>query len=168
MLSRRPDRSGADTILAMSGIDGRPGRRLESENELADVVRAMRTIAVLGIKGDDRLDESAYSIPAMLQARGYRILPVNPTIRQSLGETAYPDLASVREPFDVLDVFRRIDAIPGHVDELLALPADRRPRVVWLQSGIRHDEATERLLAAGIDVVQDRCLGVYASRYAPR
>ena len=152
----------------MNETDGRPGRRLESEKELAEVVRSMRTIAVLGMKGDDRLNESAYSIPAMLQARGYRVLPVNPTIRRSLGETAYPDLASVREPFDVLDVFRRIDAVPGHVDEVLALPAEHRPRVVWLQSGIRHDEATEQLLAVGIDVVQDRCLGVYTSRYAQR
>lgn len=152
--------------MSESGV--RPGRRLESEEELAEVVRSMRTIAVLGMKGDDRLDESAYSIPAMLQARGYRVLPVNPKIARSLGEPAYPDLASVTERYDVLDVFRRIEAIPGHVDELLALPAERRPRVVWLQSGIRHDAATERLLAAGIDVVQDRCLGVYASRYARR
>jgi predicted CoA-binding protein len=146
----------------------RRGRRLASEDELAEVVRAMRTIAVLGIKGDDRQDESAYSIPAMLQARGFRILPVSPKLERVLGETAFPDLAYVAEPYDVLDVFRRAEAIPGHVDEILALPAERRPKVVWLQSGIRHDEATERLLDAGIDVVQDRCLGVYASRYAGR
>ncbi|HEX9799555.1 MAG TPA: CoA-binding protein [Thermoanaerobaculia bacterium] len=142
------------------------GRRLESEADLAAVVRSLRTIAVVGMKGEDQLDESAYSIPAMLQARGLRVIPVNPTIARSLGETAYPDLASVPEPFDVVDLFRRADAVPGHVEQILALPAARRPRVVWLQSGIRHDAATERLLAAGIDVVQDRCLGVYASRYA--
>lgn len=142
------------------------GRRLTEEEDLAVVVRSMKTIAVLGMKGDDRADESAYSIPAMLQARGFRVIPVNPKISGSLGETAYPDLASVPEPFDLVDVFRRIDAIPGHVEQILALPTERRPRVVWLQSGIHHDDATERLLAAGIDVVQDRCLGVYASRYA--
>lgn len=146
----------------------RRGRRLASEDELAEVVRGMRTVAVLGIKGEDRQDESAFSIPAMLQARGFRILPVSPKLERVLGETAFPDLAHVAEPYDVLDVFRRPEAIPGHVDEILALPAAHRPQVVWLQSGIRHDEATERLLAAGIDVVQDRCLGVYASRYAKR
>lgn len=144
------------------------GRRLASEDELAEVVRSMRTVAVLGIKGEDRQDESAFSIPAMMQARGFRILPVSPKLERVLGETAFPDLARVAEPYDVLDVFRRPEAIPGHVDEILALPAERRPKVVWLQSGIRHDEATERLLDAGIDVVQDRCLGVYVSRYAKR
>jgi predicted CoA-binding protein len=66
---------------------------------------------------------------------------------------------------DVLDVFRRSDAIPELADQLLALPAERRPRTVWLQSGIRHDESAERLAAAGMKVVQDRCLGVYARRY---
>jgi predicted CoA-binding protein len=126
----------------------------------------MRTIAVVGMKGEDQLDAAAYSIPAMLQARGFRVVPVNPTIASSLGEKAYPRLAEVPEPFDLVDVFRRAEAIPALVDEILALPADRRPRVVWLQTGIRHDAATERLLAAGVDVVQSRCLGVYASRYA--
>jgi predicted CoA-binding protein len=65
-------------------------------------------------------------------------------------------------------VFRRPAAIPDHVDEILALPAERRPKVVWLQSGIRHDEATARLLEVGIDVVQDACLGVFVSRYGRR
>lgn len=152
----------------MSDPVQRRGRRLASEDELAEVVRAMRTVAVLGIKGDDRQDESAFSIPAMLQARGFRILPVSPKLERVLGETAFPDLAHVAEPYDVLDVFRRPEAIPGHVDEILALKAEHRPKLVWLQSGIRHDAATERLLDAGIDVVQDRCLGVYASRYAKR
>ena len=67
---------------------------------------------------------------------------------------------------DVLDVFRRSDAIPALADRLIALPAERRPRTVWLQTGIRHDAAAGRLAAAGMRVVQDRCLGVYAKRYA--
>jgi len=144
------------------------GRRLESEGELAAVVRAMRAVAVVGMKGADRPDEPAFEIPQRLQQLGFRVLPVNPGLASALGERAWPDLASVPDPFDVVDVFRRIEAIPGVADAVLALPAERRPRVVWLQSGIRHDEATERLTAAGIDVVQDRCLGVYAGRYAPR
>jgi hypothetical protein len=153
-------------LAPVDAPDVRCGRRLESEEELAAVVRSMRTIAVVGMKGEDQLDESAYSIPAMLQARGFRVIPVNPTITSSLGERAYPRLADVPEPFDVVDVFRRPEAVPAHVDEILALAPERRPRAVWLQTGIRHDAATERLLAAGIDVVQDRCLGVYTSRYA--
>jgi len=146
----------------------KPGRIIEDEDGLAEIVRGMRSVAVLGMKGDDRQDESAYSIPAMLQARGVRVIPVNPTISRSLGERAYPDLAAVAESYDVLDVFRRSSNVPRHVDEILALPRERRPRVVWLQSGIRDDEAAGRLIAAGIDVVQDRCLGVYTSRYGSR
>jgi predicted CoA-binding protein len=146
----------------------RRGRRLESEEELAAAVRAMRTIAVVGMKSEDQVDAAAYSMPAMMQAIGYRIVPVNPTIAGACGERAWPDLGSVPDRFDLVDVFRRADAIPGVVGQVLALPAGRRPEVVWLQSGIRHDAATEPLLAAGIDVVSDRCLGIYASRYGRR
>jgi len=151
----------------MSEPNAKQGRLVQEEEELAAIVRGMRTVAVVGMKGDDRPEESAVSIPAMLQQRGYRVIPVNPKLASSLGERAWPDLASVPEPFDLVDVFRRPDAIPGLADQILALPPERRPEVVWLQSGIRHDEAAARLAAAGIDVVQDRCLGVYASRYAP-
>jgi predicted CoA-binding protein len=141
------------------------GRSLEREEDLAAAVRAMRTVAVVGMKGDDRPDEPAFAIPQRLQQLGFRVLPVNPKLEHALGERACPDLAAVAEPFDVVDVFRRSDAIPEVADAVLALPPERRPKIVWLQTGIRHDTAAERLLAAGIDVVQDRCLGVYAGRY---
>lgn len=125
----------------------------------------MEVIAVLGAKSDRETEGPAVSIPRMLQQRGCRIIPINPQLDETLGERCYPDLASVPERFDVVDVFRRPAAIPDHVDEIVALPPERRPKVVWLQSGIRHDEATERLLEIGIDVVQDACLGVLASRF---
>ena len=144
------------------------GRRLSSEEELAAVVHSMRTIAVVGMKGEDRPDEPAFEIPQRLQQLGFRVLPVNPKLAAALGERAWPDLAAVPERFDVVDVFRRSEAIPEVADAVLALPPERRPRVVWLQSGIRHAEAAERLTAAGLDVVEDRCLGVYAGRYARR
>jgi len=145
-----------------------PGRLVEEEDDLAAIVRGMRTLAVLGMKGEEQSDEPAYAIPQMLSQRGFKIIPVNPKLTAELGQKAYPDLASVPEPFDLLDVFRRSDAIPEVAGQVLALPPERRPRVVWLQSGIRHDEAARSLVAAGLDVVQDRCLGVYASRYARR
>lgn len=144
------------------------GRRIEAEEDLASIVRAMRTVAVLGMKGEDRPDEPALEIPRLLMQRGCRVIPVNPTLESALGERAWPDLASVPERFDLVDVFRRSEVIPEVADAVLALPAGRRPEVVWMQSGIRHDEAAARLAAAGIDVVQDRCLGVYASRYRGR
>jgi predicted CoA-binding protein len=70
--------------------------------------------------------------------------------------------------FDLVDVFRRSSRIPAIAEEILALPAGRRPKVVWLQSGIRNDQAAARLEAAGITVVQDECLGVLAARWLPR
>lgn len=157
-----------DQAARVTGVMNQPtsrGRRLEAEEDLADVVRRMATVAVVGMKGADRPDESAFAIPVMLQHRGVRVIPVNPKLTAELGERAYAAVAAVPDRLDVVDVFRRIDAIPGVVDDVLSLPAGRRPGVVWLQTGIRHPEATERLLAAGIDVVEDACLGVYASRY---
>ncbi len=147
---------------------GMSGRIVEAEEELAAIVRALRTVAVVGMKDEEQGDQPAFEIPRMLQAKGIRVIPVNPKIRSSLGVAAHPDLASVGEPFEVVDVFRRSAAIPELADQILALPPERRPKVVWLQTGIRHDDAARRLAAAGIDVVQDRCLGVYASRYYGR
>lgn len=144
------------------------GHRVEGEEELAAIVRGMHSIAVVGMKGEERPNESAYSIPAMLRERGYRVLAVNPTYEEILGQPSYPDLGSVPEPFDLVDVFRRADHVAEVADAVLALPPERRPRVFWMQSGIRDEEAAERLLAAGLDVVQDRCLGVYAGRYGRR
>lgn len=141
------------------------GRIVTDEAELAAIVRGMKTIAVVGMKGEDQGDEPAHEIPALVQSLGRRVIPVNPKLTETLGERAFPDLASVPEPFDLVDVFRRSDAIPEVAAAVLALPPERRPKVVWLQSGIRHDDAAQRLADAGIDVVQDRCLGVYASRY---
>jgi len=94
-----------------------------------------------------------------------RIIPVNPKIESSLGERAYPDLASVPERFDLVDVFRRSEDVEPHADEVLALPPDRRPKVFWMQSGITNEAAATKLSAAGIQVVMDRCLGVYAMHY---
>jgi predicted CoA-binding protein len=139
---------------------------VEREEDLAAIVRGMRTVAVVGIKGDDRPDESAHSIPAMLVAQGLEVIGINPTVPVALGHPTLAGVDALTAAVDVLDVFRRSDAIPALADQLVALPAERRPRTVWLQSGIRHDEAAARLAAAGMRVVQDRCLGVYVRRYA--
>lgn len=141
------------------------GRSLDSEAELADVVRTMRTVAVVGAKSGADPDAPAYSIPRLMQQRGLDVTPINPTIAETLDVRSLASVGELPAAVDVLDVFRRIEALPALADELLAMPADRRPRVVWLQSGIRHDDVAERLRAAGMDVVQDRCLGVYVQRY---
>jgi predicted CoA-binding protein len=138
---------------------------IDREEDLARIVRSARTVAVVGMKDGSDPDAPAFMIPKALKARGLRVIPVNPMIQASLGVTAYKDLASVPEAFDLVDVFRRSENVAELVEEILALPPSRRPRVVWLQTGIRNDVAAAKLAEAGIQVVQDHCLKVYSERY---
>ena len=144
------------------------GHEIDSEDRLAEIVRSMRTIAGVGMKNGADPDAPAFGVPRMLQRRGVRVIPVNPTIDAALGEPSRRAIAEVTEPVDVVNVFRRPQVIESLADEILALPAGRRPPVVWLQSGIRNEAAAMKLAGAGIEVVMDRCLGVYAARYRPR
>jgi hypothetical protein len=114
------------------------------------------------------MDRPAYQIPARLQQLGMKVYPVNPNIQTSLGEKAFAAIQDVPVQVDILDVFRRPDVIPTLADEVLALPPERRPKVVWLQSGITHPEAEAKLEKAGMKVVSDACLGVIAARVRPR
>jgi predicted CoA-binding protein len=140
---------------------------VESEEDLKSIVLSAEKVAVVGIKDEADPKAPAYAIPKILQERGLRIFPVNPKFQTILGERVYPDLASLPERVDVVDIFRRTDAISAIADEILALPPERRPSVVWMQTGIRNADAAEKLAAAGIRVVQDRCLGVYSVHYRP-
>jgi len=129
---------------------------VQDDGGLTRIFREMRTIAVLGAKGD--ADAPAYYVPTYLKARGYRILPVNPTRagERILGESVVATLADLPGPVDAIEVFRRPEFLPGHVSEILRLPW--KPAVVWFQLGIRHDDAAAELARAGIRVVQDRCM----------
>jgi predicted CoA-binding protein len=138
---------------------------ITDESALAAIVRGAKRVAVIGMVDEQRSDRPAFTIPEMCRKRGMDVVPVNPRIESSQGLKAYPDLASVPGTFDLVNVFRRSEDVPPHADEVLALPPERRPKVFWMQSGIRNDEAAAKLAAAGIQVVQDRCLGVYAARY---
>ena len=144
------------------------GTLFTREEELAAVIHGMRTIAVMGLKDGKRPDAPAYGIPPMLAADGYEILGINPTLTEALGRPTLASVGQLDRAVDVLEVFRRSDAIPELTDELLAMPADLRPRTVWLQSGIRHDESAARMTAAGMNVVQDACLGERARRHRAR
>jgi len=129
---------------------------VEQEEELREILERVRTIAVLGIKA--RAEEDAYRVPLYLQQQGYRIVPVNPKLRQVLHEPACATLGQVSVPVDLVDVFRAPAHLPGHVDEILAMRPP--PSVVWFQLGIRDDACAARLEAAGVRVVQDRCIMV--------
>jgi predicted CoA-binding protein len=116
-----------------------------------------KTIAVLGAKTSPA--EPAHYVPAYLVHRGYRALPVNPTLATGttiFGERTVATVAELSGPVDVIEVFRRPEYLPGHAEEILDLPW--RPKAVWFQLGIRNDSAAERLARAGIRVVQDRCM----------
>lgn len=144
------------------------GRLIEAEEELAEVSRAVRVAAVIGMKDESSPDRAAFTVPARLQALGVRVIPVNPRLRSALGERAYATIGEVEERFDLVLLFRPSRAIAPHADEILALPPERRPAVVWMQTGIRDEASARRLMAAGMDVVMDRCLSVMASRYRVR
>jgi predicted CoA-binding protein len=124
---------------------------------LGPILRGARTIAVVGLSPDPA--RPSHGVAAWLQQAGYRIVPVRPGVERILGEPAWPDLRAAQAgagPIDVVDVFRRVEAIPALVPDLLAV----RPRLVWLQVGIRDAASAARLEAAGIPVVMDRCLMV--------
>ena len=139
-----------------------------NELEILEAVKKARTVAVYGMQDEKKSDRPAYLIPMALQERGLKLYPVNPAITSSLGEKALPALKDLPVKVDILDVFRRSEAIPELAEEILALPEAIRPRVVWLQSGISHPQAEAKLEAAGMGVVADACLGVYAARVRPR
>ena len=127
-----------------------------SRERIVEILRKARRIAVVGL-GQNPM-RPAYGVAAYLQRAGYTIVPVHPVAREVLGEPVQPDLQSAAQggPIDVVNVFRRSDAIPSLVAGCVAV----RPLLVWLQVGIRHDAAALEIEAAGIPVVQDRCLAV--------
>ena len=128
----------------------------EPDTELQHLLERARSVAVVGIK--DLESEDAYRIPQYLQAHGYRIVPVNPKLDAVLGQTAFASLRAIDEPVDIVNLFRAAEHIPQHVDEILGM--DPLPKAAWMQLGIHHGEAAARLRAAGIAVVQDRCIMV--------
>jgi predicted CoA-binding protein len=124
--------------------------------QLREILTTSSTVAVLGVHREP--DKAAYYVPEYLHDEGYRIIGVNPRFHGELlfGEPVRNTLAEIGEIVDLVDVFRRSSAIPEHVEDILAMKP--RPRVVWLQLGIKNDEVARILEAAGITVVQNRCM----------
>ena len=129
---------------------------MHSDDDLRAVLAAARRIAVLGAHPDPA--KPASYVPSYLHDRGYHVLPANPVHvgRVLWDEPVRATLAEIGPPIDIVDVFRRSELLDGHLDDVLAV----RPRVVWLQSGIRNDAFARRLETEGIAVVQDRCMMV--------
>lgn len=121
-------------------------------NSIPDLLRNSHTIAVVGLSG--KRTRPSHGVSEYMQAAGYRIIPVNPLETEVLGEKAYPDLESVPEKIDIVNVFRRSEFVPEVVESAIRIGA----RTVWMQEGVVHEAAAERARAAGLEVVMDRCI----------
>src|SRR2546429_8585392 len=122
------------------------------EKQIKKILSDIRTIAVVGCSKDPAKD--AHRVPKYMQMNGYRIIPVNPTATEILGEKAFPSLDAVPIPFDAVDIFRPSSDAPPIVDQAVKSPA----KVIWMQLGIRNDEAANKAQAAGKIVIQDPCM----------
>jgi len=127
-------------------------------NDNAGIKRLLdetRTIAVLGIKTEDQANQPAFYVPRYMHSAGFKIIPVPvyyPEVTEILGEPVYRKVNDIPGDVDMVNVFRRPQDLPPHLDDLLA----KKPKSVWMQMGIYHDEIAEKLAQAGIKVVQDR------------
>ena len=122
---------------------------------IAGILNSVKTIAMVGASANDV--RPSFFVLKYLLAKGFSVFPINPgqAGREILGRMTYASLADIPEPIDMVDIFRAATAVPGIVDEVLRL--DPLPKVVWMQLGVRHDEAAARAEAAGIKVVMNRC-----------
>jgi predicted CoA-binding protein len=130
------------------------------DDYLRGILESVRTIAVVG--ASPRRERPSHRVMAYLQRRGYRTIPVNPNAAGGTinGEKVYGSLAEIPEPIDMVDVFRRPDAAGGVADEAVAIGA----KVVWMQLGVRDDDAAARTEASGLKVVMNRCPAIEIPR----
>ena len=133
-----------------------------TEPDIKTILEESKTVAVVGLS--PREERDSHRVAKYLQRQGYRIIPVNPNADEILGERSYPDLASIPEPIDVVDVFRRSEAVPEIVEGAIKVGA----RTVWMQEGVIHEEAAARAREAGLQVVMDRCMMVEHWRHFER
>jgi predicted CoA-binding protein len=147
--------------MAQVDAEGWRGHLLDRPEQIRRLLENTHRIAVLGIKPDPA--QPAHYVPDYAQRAGYEIVPVPvyfPELTEMLGEKVYRKLSDIPGEIDMVNVFRRPKDIPAHVDDIIA----KKPRSVWFQLGITHDDAAEKLARAGIDVVQDHCLLVELQR----
>lgn len=128
---------------------------LSTDIQIEEALRGARTIAVLG--AHDQPSRPAFYVPDYLHQQGYRVLPVNPNLvgKTLWGQPVRASLAELKEPVDIVDIFRRPELLSEHLSDILAMKP--RPRLVWLQLGIRNGAFAGAVERAGIDVVQDHC-----------
>ncbi len=124
------------------------------EAEVAEILNNYRTVAVVGLSTDP--SRPSYQVAQYLQNHGYRIIPVNPGCTEVLGERCYPGLKDIPFPVEVVDIFRKVDAIPAIVDDAIAVGA----KAVWMQLGLEEPQAAAKARAAGLRVVMNLCMKI--------
>lgn len=124
----------------------------QSPDDLKRILLQAKTIAVVGLSPNP--ERPSHGIAQYLQEQGYRIVPVNPTVAEVLGEKSYPNLEALPEPVEVVQIFRKPEDVPSIVEEAILIGA----KVIWMQVGILHEAAAERACEAGLQVVMDRCM----------
>jgi predicted CoA-binding protein len=117
-----------------------------------ELLREARTIAVVGLSANRF--RASHGVAAYLQRVGYKVIPVNPTLDEVLGERSYPSLDEVPDPVDIVNIFRR----PEHVPEIVEAAIRKGAKAIWMQEGVVHDEAAGRAREAGLFVEMDRCI----------
>ena len=125
---------------------------MNNDQMMKEILLSAKTIASVGLSGNQQ--KESFWIASYLKEQGYRVIPVNPTATEILGEKAYPDLSSVPEKVDIVQVFRKPEDVPPVVDEAIKIGA----KVVWMQEGIVHEEAAQKARDAGLQVVMDACM----------
>lgn len=125
-----------------------------SDAQIRQILETASTIAIVGLS--DKPDRESHRVAEYLQAHGYRIIPVNPTVETVLGEKSYACVADIPEKIDIVDVFRK----PDSVVEVVADAIEAGARVVWMQLGVVNQEAAKKAEAAGLQVVMDRCIKI--------
>lgn len=123
-----------------------------SDTKLKEILSSAKTIASVGLSSNQEKD--SYWVVAYLQEQGYRVIPVNPTATEILGEKSYPNLSAVPEKVDIVQIFRKPEDVPPVVDEAIQIGA----KVVWMQEGISHEGAAQKAREAGLEVVMDACM----------
>ena len=132
-----------------------------SDRAIAELLRSARTIAVVGLS--PKPFRASYGVSEFLQSAGYRVIPVNPSVREVLGEKSYARLEDIPEKVDIVDVFRRPEAVAEIVDAAIRIGA----RAVWMQEGVADENAAARARAAGLLVVMDTCILKEHNRLLP-
>jgi predicted CoA-binding protein len=122
--------------------------------EIKAILESNKTVAIVGLSPKPERD--SHKVAKYLKEHGYKIVPVNPGQKEILGERCYPDLGAIPFLVDIVDIFRKPEAIPAIVDEAVEIGA----KVIWMQLGIAHNQAADKARKAGLDVVMSKCIKI--------